>query len=79
MAATALAPVRELSQQQRHRVIIAAAVAAVLGERARVRRITETRGPSHSAWVRQGRAEIHASHSGTGMEIRLMPVGRPGR
>ncbi len=79
MAATAFAPVRESSQRERHKVIIAAAVAAVLGTRARIRRITATREPSAAAWVRQGRADIHGSHTAYGMEMRPMPVGRPGR
>ncbi len=79
MTTTALAPVREISQRERHTVIIAATVAAVLGSRARIRRISETRGEEPTAWVKQGRADIHALHGLFGLQMRPMPVVRRGK
>ncbi len=92
MAAIALAA-KETTQKELHPVVIAAAVAAVFGCRARIRSITEVTGSSlgvvvplradncraatagerrTSRWVRQGRADIHASHNGNGLGMRAM-------
>ena len=57
MAATALAPV-ELDRVTRHRILIAAAVAAVLGGNARVLAIEPA-----NAWTLEGRATVHLSHA----------------
>jgi len=48
----------DMAEWERHRVIIAAAVAAVAGSGARISRIREVPGPAPSAWTRQGRAEL---------------------
>jgi len=46
-----------------HKVVIAAAVAAVLGERTRVRQIRAIHHPVTSKWARQGRIVVQTSHN----------------
>ena len=48
---------------EHHRVVIAAAVAALLGKRARVRQIRALDYRVHSRWSRQGRAVLQSSHN----------------
>lgn len=68
-AGTALEVAPDVAERERHRLIIAAAVAAVAGGRARIRQVREIRGPASTAWTRQGRAEIQGSH-----ELAASPV-----
>ena len=55
-----------------HRAILAAAVSAVLGEKAVIRQVREIAGPGAGAWARRGRADIQGSHD-------LAPLARPVR
>jgi len=48
---------------EHHRVVIAAAVAAVLGKQARVRRIRALDYKVSNRWARQGRMVVHSSHN----------------
>ena len=48
---------------EEHRVVIAAAVAAVLGKRAVVRQIRAWDHHVTSRWAHQGRVVMHSSHS----------------
>ena len=48
---------------EHHRVVIAAAVAALLGKRARVRQIRALDYRVHSRWSRQGRIQVQSSHN----------------
>jgi len=48
---------------ERHKVVIAAAVTAVLGEHARVRQIRAIHHPVTSRWARQGRIVVQTSHN----------------
>jgi hypothetical protein len=45
---------------ERHRVLIAAAAAAVLGDRIRIVEIRETAEPSRNGWARYGRIPAEA-------------------
>ncbi len=45
------------------RVLIAAAVAALFGESARVRRVRAIPGREQGEWLREGRLSIQSSHS----------------
>lgn len=56
---------------EHHKVIIEAAVRAVLGPRARVVRIASV--PQVSPWVRQGRLAIQTSHSLSARSVRYLP------
>jgi Na+-transporting methylmalonyl-CoA/oxaloacetate decarboxylase gamma subunit len=58
-------------EMDRHMVVIAAAVAAVVGSRARVRQVRAIRTPVSAAWARQGRISIQGSHN--------LPVQRSSR
>jgi hypothetical protein len=49
--------------EERHKVVIAAAVTAVLGTRARVRQIRAINHPVTSRWARQGRIVVQTSHN----------------
>jgi hypothetical protein len=66
----------EDSQWRRHKVIIAAAVAAVSGGRARIRRICAT-AEDHRAWIRSGRLSIQSSHQLTLPLARALPRSNP--
>lgn len=61
------------AQRRRHEVIIAAAVAAVLGDRTVLRSIQEVRKPGSRGWARQGRAAIQGSHQFPAPLIRVAP------
>ena len=50
------------SEWQRHSVVIAAAVAAVAGQAAKVRQIHIVQAVQSAAWARQGRVAIQSSH-----------------
>jgi hypothetical protein len=56
------------SQQKKHRVLIAAAVAAIFGNRAKIQHIEYVAEPVTRAWIEKGR---HAAHS-----HNLTKVGR---
>ena len=45
-----------------HRAILAAAVAAVLGEKAVIRQVRELGAAGAGGWARQGRTDIQSSH-----------------
>lgn len=48
---------------EQHKVVIAAAVAAVMGENAVILRIRESQpAPATSRWTRQGRVDLQSSH-----------------
>ena len=49
--------------KEEHRVVIAAAVAAVLGRRARIRRIRAFDHKVSNRWARQGRVVVQSSHN----------------
>jgi hypothetical protein len=58
---------------ERHRILIAAAVAAVCGPAARVLSIkpsVRSAAASPSAWTRQGRIAVQSSHSLAGLRKR---------
>ncbi|HVX66790.1 MAG TPA: hypothetical protein VHA11_09325 [Bryobacteraceae bacterium] len=65
--------------EERHRVLIAAAVAAVCGENARILGIAPARS-TRNAWTVAGRVTIHRSHrpSGTPGSARLLAKQDPG-
>jgi hypothetical protein len=67
----AACPALEVSPDvaKRRRAAIAAAVAAVAGSRARIRRISEVQVPS-TEWTRRGRVEIQGSHG-----LAVSPLG----
>jgi len=48
---------------EQHKVVIAAAVTAVLGKHARVRQIRAVNQPASSRWAMQGRAVVQTSHN----------------
>jgi hypothetical protein len=66
-------PTEADSQWRRHQVIIAAAVAAVSGGRARIRGICAAPAEDHRAWVRSGRLSIQSSHQLTPPLARALP------
>jgi hypothetical protein len=55
---------------KRRQAVIAAAVAAVAGSRARIRSIREVQAPS-TEWTRRGRADAQGSHC-----LAVSPFGR---
>jgi hypothetical protein len=59
---------------EHHRVVIAAAVAAIYGARGRVRQIRAVNYPVTSNWARQGRMLVQSSHN---LDTRRWAV--PGR
>jgi hypothetical protein len=64
-------PQAQLEQREvprKHRVVIAAAVAAIYGKHAFIRQIEVSSGAA--AWTRQGRSAVQASHDVSGSEGR---------
>ena len=57
---------------RRHELVIAAAIAAVFGDRAVVHRIDEVPDTEHAAWTRRGRTVVHGNHNLSGIN-RSMP------
>jgi hypothetical protein len=57
---------------EHHKIIIQAAVEAILGARARVLRIAPA-GSQVSPWTRQGRLAIQGSHSLPLRMVRFLP------
>jgi len=55
----------ELNDEQlrRHRVLIAAAVAAIFGDRARIQHIEYISEPITRAWIQKGRRGVHGAHN----------------
>jgi hypothetical protein len=66
--------------EERQRVLIAAAVAAVCGEHARILGIAPAAAATRNAWTLAGRITIHNSHrpSGTPGSARLLAKQDPG-
>jgi methylmalonyl-CoA carboxyltransferase large subunit len=65
-AATApVAPKQEPEEQIEPEIlmVIAAAVAAFMGHKARIRRVRRSATPGMNPWAQQGRVSIQASHS----------------
>jgi hypothetical protein len=65
---------------KRHRVLIAATVAAVYGNNARVLGIVPAAADVRGSWARAGREAIHNSHqpSGQAGTARLLEKKNPG-
>lgn len=57
---------------EHHKIIIAAVVRALVGERARILRILGVEEP-RSAWTRLGRLAIQGSHSVPVRAVRQLP------
>ena len=50
-------------QLRKHRVLIAAAVAALFGDRARIQHIEHISEPITRAWIQKGRRGVHGAHN----------------
>ena len=71
-------PNEALSGEQMDRVVIAAAVAALYGEGATVRRIRPAGPRASGAWLRQGRLAIQESHATGPALVCFAPVRERG-
>ena len=60
-------------QWQRHKIVIAAAVAAIFGPGAVIRDVSEASGAAAGAWVRQGRMDQFSCHDLAAPLIRYAP------
>ena len=69
-ACLALEVAPDVAQWERHRVIIAAVVAAVAGNGARIRQVREIHGAASTAWTERGRVELQSSH-----DLAPSPIG----
>ena len=62
-------------ENEHHKVVIAAAVAAIYGAQARVRQIRAVHDPLSGAWARQGRISVQSSHNLGALRWGMPPRG----
>jgi hypothetical protein len=67
---------QEAEQKRRDRVVIAAAVAAVFGQRASIRAIRAVPGHAEGEWMREGRLSVQAAHRMPAPLVHMAPGPR---